>query len=288
MNRSHYARGFRPLVVIIIIVALAAGGILVYQTVDITPITPALEPQSDATSSTQASAGSISSFAIIPSMKDGPWTMYKDGAKAVLKAENIMSAEVWQTPTGTEGPGPRFAGTMSKVGVDTWELELPANLLTTSFWAEATDLTGRKIKSADLGNVGYNVDAIDDAAAARFLSKPDGVVQRENGVYIIDWGTAGTMTLRKTLRADFDNDGKQDVVMLLHSCGASCSDHIDVLLNKKDGIIRADNSSSLFAKSIEMSLQGNLIRVDFKNLAGELESSKLVTVKNDTLVFIGE
>ena len=89
----------------------------------------------------------------------------------MLKAENIRSAEQWQTTAGTEGPGPRFAGTMSKVGVDTWELELPANLLTTSFWAEATDLTGRKIKSADLGNVGYNVDAIDDAAASRFLSK---------------------------------------------------------------------------------------------------------------------
>ena len=53
MNRSHYARGFSPLVVIIIIVALAAGGILVYQTVDITPITPALESQSDATSTTE-------------------------------------------------------------------------------------------------------------------------------------------------------------------------------------------------------------------------------------------
>ena len=43
MNKSHYARGFAPLAVIIIIVALVAAGVLVYQTVDITPITPAPE-----------------------------------------------------------------------------------------------------------------------------------------------------------------------------------------------------------------------------------------------------
>jgi len=60
MNKSHYARGFAPLAVIIIIVALAATvGVLVYQTIDITPITPALEPQSDATSTRKQVQGAL-------------------------------------------------------------------------------------------------------------------------------------------------------------------------------------------------------------------------------------
>ena len=154
MKKSR-KRGFAPLAVIIIIVALAAAvGVLVYQeNVGINPVQEITPVSTNTISQTQE--GSISSFAIVPSTKEGQsWTMYKKGAKAILKAKNITSAELWYTPTGTEIKS-TFGGTMSKVGVDTWELELPANLLTTSFWAEATNLTGKKIKSVNIGNVGY-------------------------------------------------------------------------------------------------------------------------------------
>src|SRR3989338_7061990 len=152
-NKKSRKRGFAPLAVIIIIVALAAAvGVLVYQeNVGINPVQEITPVSTNTISQTQE--GSISSFAIVPSTKEGQsWTMYKKGAKAILKAKNITSAELWYTPTGTEIKS-TFGGTMSKVGVDTWELELPANLLTTSFWAEATNLTGKKIKSVNLGNV---------------------------------------------------------------------------------------------------------------------------------------
>jgi hypothetical protein len=50
-------------------------------------------------------------------------------------------------------------GDMNKVSQsvngDTWELKLPTFILATNFWAEATDLKGQKIKSTDLGSVGY-------------------------------------------------------------------------------------------------------------------------------------
>ncbi len=152
--KKSYKKGFSPLVVIIIIVALAAGGVLVYrENMGMNPVQE-ITPVSTNTIS-QIQEGSISSFAIIPSTKDGqPWTMYKKGAKAVLKAKNIASAELWYTPTGTEMKS-TFGGTMSKIDQETWELELPENLLTTSFWAEVTDLSGKKIKSVNLGNVGY-------------------------------------------------------------------------------------------------------------------------------------
>src|SRR3990167_2173226 len=102
MKKSR-KRGFAPLAVIIIIVALAAAvGVLVYQeNVGINPVQEITPVSTNTISQTQE--GSISSFAIVPSTKEGQsWTMYKKGAKAILKAKNITSAELWYTPTGTE------------------------------------------------------------------------------------------------------------------------------------------------------------------------------------------
>jgi hypothetical protein len=52
---------------------------------------------------------------------------------------------------------------MKKVGTspqeDTWELPLP-DVMTTNFWAQATDANGKTIKSMDLGNVAYGIGLV--------------------------------------------------------------------------------------------------------------------------------
>ena len=107
----------------------------------------------------QNQEGVILSFMVEPSTQTQGWIMYRDGTKAVLKAKNLKSAEVRYFSTGTGITESSLAGKMNKISEssngDTWEAILPLSILATSFWAEAEDLAGRKIKSADLGNVGY-------------------------------------------------------------------------------------------------------------------------------------
>jgi hypothetical protein len=73
--------------------------------------------------------------------------------------KDIKSVEVRYYPTGTGVTESSRLGDMNKVSQsvngDTWELKLPTFILATNFWAEATDLKGQKIKSTDLGSVGY-------------------------------------------------------------------------------------------------------------------------------------
>lgn len=104
--------------------------------------------------------GMIISLSIEPSTKaQGGWIMYRNGAKAVLKGKNLKSAEVRYFPTGTGITDSSLGGRMIKISQsqdgDTWEVKLPTFILATNFWVEAEDLEGNKIKSADLGNVGY-------------------------------------------------------------------------------------------------------------------------------------
>ncbi len=100
-------------------------------------------------------APEIISFSIVPSISEGGWTMYKDGAKAVLIAKNIKSATVIVVFSGTDINNPTKLGEMVKVAEGRWELTLPKFLLVTNFWAEATKLDNSVIKSKNLGNVGY-------------------------------------------------------------------------------------------------------------------------------------
>ncbi|MBI1974345.1 MAG: hypothetical protein HYS51_00590 [Candidatus Zambryskibacteria bacterium] len=101
----------------------------------------------------------VTSFSIEPSYKFEGWTMYNPGAKAVLVAKNIKSAEVRYYPTGTGITESVSAGKMTKVKESTydniWELKLPITILATNLWAEIEYLSGNKTKTSDLGNVGY-------------------------------------------------------------------------------------------------------------------------------------
>jgi len=99
----------------------------------------------------------IISFSIEPSKNDGGWTMYKDGAQAVLIGKNIQSAVVMSAPTGTDMGNAKILGQMvkSEKSSEIWIFTLPKYLLATNFWAEATGQDGKVIKSRDLGNVGY-------------------------------------------------------------------------------------------------------------------------------------
>jgi hypothetical protein len=107
-------------------------------------------------------AGEITSFEIAPATVDGGWIMCQSPAKAILKGRNLKAVEVFWFPTGTGIEKPVAAGAMKKVRAsaqqDTWELPL-SDVMSTSFWAQATDVNGGVIKSIDLGNVGFALDS---------------------------------------------------------------------------------------------------------------------------------
>ena len=104
----------------------------------------------------------ILSLNIEPATYEGGWIMCTDeGTKAVLKARNLKSVDIFWYSTGTgigEMP-PAKAGPMRKVKSsadgDTWEIEMP-DLMATDFWAEGKDREGNVIKSMDLGNVSWD------------------------------------------------------------------------------------------------------------------------------------
>jgi hypothetical protein len=140
--------------VLIVIVALVVLGVVGYFI--------AVKNSGPSTNSQQQNNGEIGtilSFSIEPSTNKQSWIMYRDGAKAILKGKNIKSAEVRFYPTGTGITESSSAGKMQKISGsvdgDTWEVKLPTLILATNFWAEAEGLDGQKIKSTDLGNVGY-------------------------------------------------------------------------------------------------------------------------------------
>lgn len=105
-------------------------------------------------------------FTIEPSHKVNGWTAYnyKKGAVAKIFGENLKSVEIYQFPTGTgigeEYPGGILVGKAISLSSqkDTWALQMPEGLRTTSFWIKIELLDGRKIdglyeEGLDLGNV---------------------------------------------------------------------------------------------------------------------------------------
>ncbi len=143
-------KGFVNILIIIAIVAVL-GAIGYY--------IATRNPGSSINTRQQNKEGVILSLVVEPSTQAQGWMMYRDGAKAVLKGKNLKSVEARYFSTGTGVTESSLAGKMNKVSEspnsDTWEVILPPSILATSFWAEAEDLGGRKIKSANLGNVGY-------------------------------------------------------------------------------------------------------------------------------------
>jgi hypothetical protein len=105
--------------------------------------------------------GEILSLNIEPAAYEGGWIVCTDeNSKAVVKSRNLKSVDIFWYSTGT-GIGlmpPAKAGPMKKVsssgGEDTWEIEMP-DLMATNFWAQGTDLSGKAVKSMDLGNVSW-------------------------------------------------------------------------------------------------------------------------------------
>jgi hypothetical protein len=103
--------------------------------------------------------GEIISLEISPSTDDG-WTLFKEGAKAIVKSHNLANLEIVWVPTGTGVTSRVAGGTMKKVRSspqeDTWELQLSDEIMSTSFWAQGTDKEHKTVRSIDLGNVGYD------------------------------------------------------------------------------------------------------------------------------------
>jgi len=107
--------------------------------------------------------GEILSLNVDPATYEGGWIVCtQKGAKAILKARNVKSVDIFWYSTGT-GMGempPAKAGPMRKVKSsadgDTWEIEMP-DLMATNFWAEGIGLDGKEVRSMDLGNVSWDV-----------------------------------------------------------------------------------------------------------------------------------
>jgi len=107
--------------------------------------------------------GQVLSLNIEPATYEGGWIVCTErGAKAVVKARNLKSVNIFWYSTGT-GIGlmpPAKAGPMTKVsssgGADTWEIDMP-DLMATNFWAQGIDLDGSMVKSIDLGNVSWDI-----------------------------------------------------------------------------------------------------------------------------------
>ncbi len=149
---------------LILIVALAVGigfDIIYSKFFSKSSVTPtSVSPSLSASPSVSVSpliTAKIISFSIEPSRKDGGWTMYRNGAKAILLGQNIKSVTVMAVFSGTEMDDAKSLGKMVKVDEkgERWEFLLPKFLLATNFWAEATGLDNSVVKSHDLGNVGY-------------------------------------------------------------------------------------------------------------------------------------
>ncbi len=108
--------------------------------------------------------GEISSLNIEPATYEGGWIVCTDEhSKAILKARNLKSVDIFWYSTGT-GVGempPAKAGPMRKISSssagDTWEIEMP-DLMGTNFWAQGTDHEGNIVKSMDLGNVSWDIN----------------------------------------------------------------------------------------------------------------------------------
>lgn len=144
--------------ILMVIVVLVVLGVVGYF-IAVKNSRPSTNPQQQSNGEESNQRGTILSFSVEPSTKVQGWVMYRDGAKAILKGKNIKSAEVRFYPTGTGITESSSAGKMQKISEsaegDIWEVKLPTLILATNFWVEAEGLDGKKIKSTDLGNVGY-------------------------------------------------------------------------------------------------------------------------------------
>ncbi len=108
-------------------------------------------------------AATITSFSINPSVRDGDWLSYSDGAKLELDGTHIKAVAFYDYPTGTDisdqYPNGLKLGdaTLSTPnnGEQQWIYQLPKGLLLTNLWAQVTGDNGATMKSADLGSVSY-------------------------------------------------------------------------------------------------------------------------------------
>lgn len=151
----------------------------------------------------------ILSFTIEPSTKVEGWIMYRDGTKAILKGKDLKSAEVKFFSTGTGITESSLAGKMNKVSEspegDIWELKLQPYILATNFWAEAENLMGQKIKSTDLGSVGYE----ENKQNARLLSISEAKIASPAK------GEKWIIGQKNTIRWNSLPDGVKEVVLSL-------------------------------------------------------------------------
>ena len=101
-----------------------------------------------------ADVATIKSFQIVPSRRDGQWTIYRKGAVAKVTGRNLRNVEIMIISTGTEMGKGGVLGTAKQTWRNTWVFPMPSDLSAVHVWVEAKDGQGRKIKGPDLGNVG--------------------------------------------------------------------------------------------------------------------------------------
>jgi hypothetical protein len=117
---------------------------------------------SDLNAALRSQPATFTSLKIEPSTINAGWIMYQEGAQIIIEASGFKSIIVKYWPTGT-GIGDLYpdgvvlgSAELIPGTTDRWRLALAEGLLTTNLWAVGETADGQQIKSADLGNVGYD------------------------------------------------------------------------------------------------------------------------------------
>lgn len=110
-------------------------------------------------SSRASRAGEIIALEIRPYTYYAGWIRCTSGSKAVLKGRNLKAVKLYFYSTGT-GMGempPGESGPMEKVAtsgdIETWEISLQGEWMTTNFWAAGIDVNGESVRSMDVGGI---------------------------------------------------------------------------------------------------------------------------------------
>lgn len=96
--------------------------------------------------------------------------------------------------------------------------------------------------------------------------------------------TVGSMSIKKTLRGDIDNDKREDATIIVYECQATCYDNIYVFLNKDSGLISVDTSNVPLSKNIDVLLFGGQVEVRTFDLGENLQMDQMYEVKDGKLV----